>query len=477
LAASAQADIAWTGGGADDQWWNTDNWSGGTPAYGVKAVIDDTSPAGKNVVSFPTEGEYYPHIGWLTLNKSTGFTINKPLDSSLYVDDGTIEILNTGATYTIPAVVTYASALNVSVAGGSTLVFSDFTAVGAPVAMTGTGRMVIHGGSTLSNSLSMAGGTVDIDWVYDFNMMGLSGSGAVNFKNGNLKIDAAGMAFTGQLTVMSADTGAEPTVLSIDTTTASTITGTSVVVEGAAVWWQTTNLTMVGGGLGGDGTVMLNTNQYSYGTARTLTGQGIGITGSLNMTGNLALAKNGTINSRFTAGVVGTGTTPGVLAISRDSEGYGNGGLLTGLDATDLVLDIPRSGWASYVGATLTIVTAANDLTLAGTFNSVTWNNNMVGQVNYTAGAITLTHVGLAGDGNNDGAIDATDYANWFNNYGTTPTSWDPGDFNGDGSVDATDYALWFNNYGAGASGGPVPEPATMALLVLGSLAMLRRRK
>ena len=197
--------------------------------------------------------------------------------------------------------------------------------------------------------------------------------------------------------------------------------------------------------------------------------------GSLTVKGNLALAYNSTASTyaRLEIEAV-SGTSYDSLLVTSDTTGYGN---LTGLDNADLVLDIARSGWASYVGATLTIVTAVNDLSAIAPFNSVTWNNNMVGQVNYTSGAITLTHVGLAGDGNNDGAIDATDYADWFNNYGTTPAAWAAGDFNGDGSVDATDYALWFNNYGAGVSGGPVPEPATMALLVLGSLAMLRRRK
>ena len=34
--------------------------------------------------------------------------------------------------------------------------------------------------------------------------------------------------------------------------------------------------------------------------------------------------------------------------------------------------------------------------------------------------------------------------------------------------------ALWYNNYGS--SGGSVPEPATLSLLALGGLALLRRR-
>jgi hypothetical protein len=50
----------------------------------------------------------------------------------------------------------------------------------------------------------------------------------------------------------------------------------------------------------------------------------------------------------------------------------------------------------------------------------------------------------LRGDANNDQAVDATDYALWFNNYGVGPV----GDVTADGLVDASDYAEWFNNYG-----------------------------
>ena len=57
------------------------------------------------------------------------------------------------------------------------------------------------------------------------------------------------------------------------------------------------------------------------------------------------------------------------------------------------------------------------------------------------------------------------------------------GDADGSGLVDVADYQVWFNNYGASMAGVPAggataaPEPASLALLALGSLAILRRRK
>ena len=49
-------------------------------------------------------------------------------------------------------------------------------------------------------------------------------------------------------------------------------------------------------------------------------------------------------------------------------------------------------------------------------------------------------------------------------------------DFTGDGLVDSQDFTVLKAHFGESA-GGVVPEPATMSLLVLGGLAMLRRRK
>ena len=78
-------------------------------------------------------------------------------------------------------------------------------------------------------------------------------------------------------------------------------------------------------------------------------------------------------------------------------------------------------------------------------------------------------------DADFDGAVDMADYAIWFNHYGAGGL-WSDGDFDGNSVVDMADYAAWFNNYGY-AGTGAVPEPATLSLLALGGLAMLRRRK
>jgi len=67
-------------------------------------------------------------------------------------------------------------------------------------------------------------------------------------------------------------------------------------------------------------------------------------------------------------------------------------------------------------------------------------------------------------------------------NFGSNGQTLATGDITGDGLVNGQDLAILAANFGAGAAalpgqGSAVPEPTSLALLGLGGLALLRRRR
>jgi len=90
---------------------------------------------------------------------------------------------------------------------------------------------------------------------------------------------------------------------------------------------------------------------------------------------------------------------------------------------------------------------------------------------------------GLAGDYNNDGAVNAADYTVWRNHLGQTfdLLNEDPNDAN-PGVVDQDDYTFWKSRFGmtlgsGSLSNAAVPEPASLLMMLVGTVAVLLNRR
>jgi hypothetical protein len=98
----------------------------------------------------------------------------------------------------------------------------------------------------------------------------------------------------------------------------------------------------------------------------------------------------------------------------------------------------------------------------------------------------SVVAVGLAGDYNHNGVVDAADYTVWRNSLGQVGAGL-AADGNASGAIDAGDYDVWKSHFGAvspgiGAgsgsfTGGTVPEPASAMLLLAASVVFTLRVK
>jgi hypothetical protein len=188
------------------------------------------------------------------------------------------------------------------------------------------------------------------------------------------------------------------------------------------------------------------------------------------------------------SGTVGPGNSPGVLSVSGDFV-QGAAGMLaieiagttveteydqlnvTGNATLDGTLSVTLlGGFLPEVGDTFDVLNAA---LISGTFATLdlpalaggkSWNTSVL----YTDGILSISAALVPGDFDSDGDVDGADFVIWQTNFpAASGHVLATGDADGDGDVDGADFVVWQTNFPYTPSPAAVPEPSTIALVLL----------
>jgi fibronectin-binding autotransporter adhesin len=402
--------------------------------------------------------------------------------------------------------------------GNNTVTF-DMAGTGNLLNMSGTAAdtfVVDGGGITLSNagggttgfnalvagtlSLQVNTGTLDMSPV----------TGSPTFAVGSLNSTAS----AGTVTL-----GNNGLTLGQTANTARSYTGTITSTGGALTMASTAAYTQTLGGANTLAAVNVNGGRLNFSSAASTTGAvtvaGPGILGGSggSVSGAVTVQSGGTLAPGASIGTLGTGAlsmlsgstfqyelntsgTPAADLLNVNGAlSLGGATLFTDdLNASPITLaGGSKFTLMSYAGAwdssTFAGINNGDTVTVDGIGYKIKYDDTAAGSLNagslYTS-AVTLSipgAAGLLGDFNNDGKVDAADYITWRKN-GVANASL-PND-SGLGTQ-AARYSLWKTNFGrpspgAGSGGGlngssAVPEPSSIALLMVALAAMVTRRR
>jgi fibronectin-binding autotransporter adhesin len=257
-------------------------------------------------------------------------------------------------------------------------------------------------------------------------------------------------------------------------TYASVISGTGTVTKSGAGTVTFTQANSYSGGTTITAGTLLVNNGAGSGTG--LGAVAVNAGGTLGGTGAISGAVTVNSGGHLAPGASIESLDVGSLTLAAGSILDFELDTLLGVDMSDLI-NVTTAGGLAINGGTLNL-TSGGTMT-AGTYMLIDYSNALVGSLGDMALGSTpsgftynLVHntsntsidlvVGIPGDHNNDGTVDAADYVVWRKNIGTQQA-----------------YDAWRSNFGRTASGSGmstgVPEPATGLLLSMGIVALFSR--
>ena len=391
-------------------------------------------------------------------NTYTGATI---------VREGVLELGSTGklnnGSYAGAIAIADTATFKVSRAGGTGL-----QTLSGPI--TGAGTLIQNGNADLS--LSNAGNTFSTLIVgsnggrvfINSNAGALPAGATTTIGNQGILDFGAGTTYSGTITVQSG--GGIATRVSAGTTLSNvTLPGSGTAILNNDD--QTTYLLTISSGqtisTGGTLTVQVGGGRVGANPigAVTLSG-GISGPGSLAKTGNGELILSG--NNAYTGD---TTISAGVLTIVQPYLD----------DAAAVTISI--TGGLNLAFTDSSVIDLVGDLWLGAIHATPGTTYNSVSGLGYITGTGNIKVAGVMGDTDRNGVVDAADFITLKRNFGAGVGGGAAvGNFDKTGTVDWNDLGILMTNMGAGSTApATTPEPATLGLLAIGALAMLRKNR
>jgi hypothetical protein len=278
---------------------------------------------------------------------------------------------------------------------------------------------------------------------------------------------------------------------SINVAAASTLTISGNVSAGSS------NLSMTGAGLVVLSGSVNGTGTFSQSGSGTTTLSGpYSATGPMSLTAGKLVLGTGTIRTSALSISPGTGSTYlGTLDVANHNlvvDTTGGADKSAKLTALQQQITAGRNG-GNWQGTGITSSTVVADIaggisTAVVVADNADLNKGIFGNATANSNSLLIQRT-VIGDGNLDGLVTIADFLVWSASAGKSANvSWSNGDYNQDGLVTIADFLQWSANAGKTLSGqlnivpaapasGPVPEPASLSVLALGSLYLLQGRR